>query len=97
MGPRAGLNAVGEERNSQPLPALKPPTIQPIVQCCTTELSGRCEMYAEFLSENRKGRDHSEDLGVDGKIILEWILGKQGGKVWTGLIWLRLGTSGGPL
>jgi hypothetical protein len=54
-------------------------------------------MYAEFLSENRKGRDHSEDLGVDGKIILEWILGKQGGKVWTGLIWLRLGTSGGPL
>jgi hypothetical protein len=25
--------------------------------------------------ENLKGRDHSEDLGVDGKIILEWILG----------------------
>jgi hypothetical protein len=28
-------------------------------------------------------------------IILEWILGKQGGKVWTGCIWLRRGTSGG--
>jgi hypothetical protein len=28
------------------------------------------------LSENLKGRDHSEDLGVSGKIILEWILGK---------------------
>jgi hypothetical protein len=26
-----------------------------------------------------KGRDHDEDLGVDGKITLEWILGKQGG------------------
>jgi hypothetical protein len=26
-------------------------------------------------------RDHSGDLGVDGKIILEWILGKYGGKV----------------
>jgi len=26
--------------------------------------------------ENRKGRDHSEDIGVDGRIILEWILGK---------------------
>jgi hypothetical protein len=26
-----------------------------------------------------KGRDHSKDTGVDGKIILEWILGKQGG------------------
>jgi len=28
-----------------------------------------------------------EDLGVDGKIILEGILGKQGVKVWTGFIW----------
>jgi hypothetical protein len=23
-----------------------------------------------------KGRDHSEDLGVDGRIILQWILRK---------------------
>jgi hypothetical protein len=23
-----------------------------------------------------EGKNHSEDLGVDGKIILEWILGK---------------------
>jgi len=41
--------------------------------------------------------DHSEELGVDGKIILEWILVKKGGKVWTGFIWLRAGTSGGLL
>jgi hypothetical protein len=47
------------------------------------------------LSENLKGRDNSEDLGTDGKIIVEWILGKQGGKVWTGFVWLRIGTSGG--
>jgi hypothetical protein len=26
--------------------------------------------------ENLKGRDHSEDIGVDGTMILEWILGK---------------------
>jgi hypothetical protein len=39
------------------------------------------------------GINHTEDLGVDGKI-LEWILGKQVGKVWTGCIWLRIGTSG---
>jgi hypothetical protein len=32
---------------------------------------------------------------VDGKIILEWILGKQAGKVWIGFIWLRIGTNGG--
>jgi hypothetical protein len=44
---------------------------------------------------NPKGRGHSEDLGVDGKIILEWILGKQVGKLWTGCIWLRVGLSGG--
>jgi len=30
-------------------------------------------------------------------MILESILGKQGGRVWTGLIWLAIGTSGGPL
>jgi hypothetical protein len=29
-----------------------------------------------FWLENLKGIDHSEDLGIDGKIILEWILGK---------------------
>jgi len=28
------------------------------------------------------------------KIILEWILGKYGGKMWTGCIWLRIETRG---
>jgi hypothetical protein len=32
----------------------------------------------------KRGRDHLEDLGIDGKIILELILGKQG------VDWLRL-------
>jgi hypothetical protein len=36
----------------------------------------------------------SENLGVDGKIKLEWILGKWVAKVWTRFIWLRIGTSG---
>jgi hypothetical protein len=35
-------------------------------------------------------REHSEDPGVDGRIILEWMLGKQGGKLWTGCIWHRI-------
>jgi hypothetical protein len=30
-------------------------------------------MRSKFTSENMKGRDHSEELGVDGKIILEGI------------------------
>jgi hypothetical protein len=33
----------------------------------------------KFWSENPKGRDHSKELGLDGKTILEWILGKRVG------------------
>jgi hypothetical protein len=32
-----------------------------------------------FLWENLKGREHSEDLGQYEKLILEWILGKRVG------------------
>jgi hypothetical protein len=28
------------------------------------------------------------------EIILEWMLGKKGGKVWIGFIWLKIGTVG---
>jgi len=31
-------------------------------------------MPTKFWSENVKGRDHLKDLGVDGRILLEWIL-----------------------
>jgi hypothetical protein len=51
-------------------------------------------MHKKLLPENLKGRDHSEDLGIDGRIISECILWIQGGKVWTGCIWLGIGTSG---
>jgi len=33
-------------------------------------------MHIKFWLKNVKGGDHSEDLGIDGKIILHWILGK---------------------
>jgi hypothetical protein len=33
----------------------------------------------------------------DWKIILAWFLGKKGGKLFTGFIWLRIGSSGGLL
>jgi hypothetical protein len=48
-------------------------------------------MHTAFLSESLRGSDHSEDLCVDGKIILEWILGKWVWKVSAGFIWLRFG------
>jgi hypothetical protein len=52
-------------------------------------------MYTKLWPENTKGRDHSEHLGEDGRIILEWILEKQVGKAWIELIWLRTEINGG--
>jgi hypothetical protein len=55
------------------------------------------EMHTKFWSENLKERDDSEDLSAGGRIVLDWILGTYGEKLWNGFIWLRLGTSGGLL
>jgi hypothetical protein len=47
------------------------------------------------LFSKPKERDHFEDVGIDGRIILDWILEKLDGKVRTGFIWLRIGISRG--
>jgi hypothetical protein len=47
-----------------------------------------------FCWENVRERDHLEDLGADGNIILRWIFMKGDEVAWTGLIWLRVGTVG---
>jgi len=44
-------------------------------------------MHTKFWSKNVKGKDHSEDLSVDGKIILEWILMEIG---WKCVDWMHL-------
>jgi hypothetical protein len=41
---------------------------------------GKDENIYKILVKNLEGRDLSEDLSVDGRIILEWILEKQGGR-----------------
>jgi hypothetical protein len=41
-------------------------------------------MYTIIWVGNLKVRDHLEDLRVDGRIILKWILRKEGGKLLTG-------------
>jgi hypothetical protein len=37
---------------------------------------GRSDMHAKFQSEDPKGTGHLGDLGVDGRIISQWILKK---------------------
>jgi hypothetical protein len=44
-----------------------------------------------------EGRNHLEDSGVEGRIILIWIFERLGGGAKTGLIWLRIGTYVGLL
>jgi hypothetical protein len=58
---------------------------------------GRRGMHIGYWWESQKERDHWEDQDVDGWTILKWILDRQDGMVWIGLIWLRVRTSGGFL
>jgi len=39
-------------------------------------MQGRDKKCIQNFYWKTKGRDHAEDLGIDGKIILNWILGK---------------------
>jgi hypothetical protein len=55
-------------------------------------MGGTCDTHGtdeniKFCSENLKERDHSNDLGIDGRIILELILGEIG---WGNVDWMRL-------
>jgi hypothetical protein len=52
--------------------------------------------YRVFV-RRANGKDHLENLSMDGRIILRWIFSKWDGEAWTGLTWLRTGTGGGPL
>jgi len=60
-------------------------------------LWGREEVYTGFWWGNQRERDHLEDQGVDGTIILRWIFWRWNVGAWTGSIFLRIGTGGGHL
>jgi len=53
-------------------------------------------MCIEGFDGQQRDREHLEDLGVDGRIILIWILKKLDGE-WIGFVWFRIGTGGGHL
>jgi hypothetical protein len=42
-------------------------------------------------------KGHQKDPGIDGRIIIRWIIRKCDVGIWNGLIWLRVGTAGGHL
>jgi hypothetical protein len=54
-------------------------------------------VYTGFWWGNLRERDRLENPGVDGRIILIWLCRKWDVGVWTGSIWLRMGTVGGHL
>jgi hypothetical protein len=58
---------------------------------------GREEVYTGFWWGNVRERDHLEDSGVDGRMILRRIFRKYDVGLWTGPSWLRIGTGGGLL
>jgi len=53
------------------------------------------EVHSGFLWGRPEGNRELGRMGVDGRIILNWVSKKWDGEAWTRLIWLRTGTMAG--
>ena len=64
-------------------------------------MGGACSAYGDSRGVYRvlvgkcEGKISLEDPDVDGRILLRWIIRKWDLGLWTGSIWLRIGTGGG--
>lgn len=52
---------------------------------------GKRERYTGFWWGKPKTRNRLEDLGIDGRIVLNCILNKLYRRVWSGSIWMKIG------
>jgi hypothetical protein len=54
-------------------------------------------MHTKILAGKLEGKTLLGNRGLDGRIILKWILKKYNVKTWTGIMCVRIGISGGFL
>jgi hypothetical protein len=59
-------------------------------------MEGKRGVYRDLVWKPER-KVHLEDLGLDGKIILRWILRKWNNWAWSGSIWLRIRKGHGHL
>jgi hypothetical protein len=52
-------------------------------------------VHTRFWWGQLRERDHLEDPGVDGRIVVRWIFRKCDVGTWAGSMWLRIGTGAG--
>ena len=80
--------------------------MQSFVSCILLHLKLGCDVRRScgWMSEMRneswltwpKGRTHQGDQGLDGRVILRWMLKKWISRIWTGFNLFKMWTSGRP-